>query len=101
MVDTLKQLYKGTLGTGSATLYTVPTLTTAIIKEIVLANKTVTDVATTITFDGINIVAGKKVPANDSLVIELHSIIPASAIIAGLAGVATSIDVYVSGIEVS
>lgn len=101
MADTLKQLYKGTLGTSSATLYTVPASTTAIIKEIVLANKTATDATATITFDGVNIVPAKKVPANDALVVELHSIMPTATIIAGLAGTASAIDIYVSGIEVA
>lgn len=100
MADTLKQLYKGTLTTSSATLYTVPTSTTAIIKEIILTNKTDTAATATITFDGSTIVGAKSIAANDTLVIELHSIIPAAAIIAGLAGTGSAIDIYISGIEV-
>lgn len=100
MADTLKTLYSGTLGTASATLYTVPASTTAIIKEIVLCNKTASAATATITFDGINIVNGKSIASNDTLVIELHSILATTKILAGLAGTDAAIDCFVSGIEV-
>lgn len=100
MADTLKMLAKGTLGTVSATLYTAPASTKAIVKEIVLCNKTATDATATITFDGTNVVWTKTVPLKDSLVIPLTSIIEADKIIAGLAGTTTAIDYYISGIEV-
>jgi hypothetical protein len=101
MADTLKTLYKGTLNTTSTTLYTVPASTTTIVKEIILCNKTATDTTATITFDGGSIIAGKVVPKNDTYVVELHSVLAAGKIIAGLAGAASAIDVYISGIEVT
>jgi len=100
MADTLKCLGKGTLGTSTTTLYTVPASTTAIVKEIVLCNKTASDATVTITFDGTNIISGKTVKTNDTYVIEFHSILGAGKIIAGLAGTANAIDYYISGIEV-
>ena len=100
MADTLKNLYNGTLANTSGTLYTVPASTKTILKEIVLCNKTATDATATITINGITIVGGKTVSANDSFVIEFHSIIEAGIIIAGLAGTASAIDCYISGIEV-
>lgn len=101
MADTLKTLYKGTLGTASATLYTVPLVTKGIVKEIILCNKTATDATATITFDGASIVGAKTIAAKDTLVIELHSVLEAEKIIAGLAGTVTAIDVFISGIEVA
>lgn len=101
MADTLKRLSNSTLGTSSGTLYTVPTLTKAIVKEIVLCNKTATDATATITFNGFTVVGAKTVPKNDTLVIELHTIMEAGTIIAGLAGTASAIDCYISGIEVA
>jgi len=100
MADTLKNLYKGTLGTSSATLYTVPASTATIVKEITICNKTATDATATIMFDGANIVCGKTVTKNDTYIIELHSILETGKIIAGLAGTASAIDIYISGIEV-
>lgn len=100
MADTLKNLYKGTLGTSSTTLYTVPASTKTIVKEIVLCNKTASAATATVSFGGINVVAGKSIPANDSLIIEYHSIMEAGTIIAGFAGTASTIDIYISGVEV-
>jgi hypothetical protein len=101
MADTLKKLGNGTLGNTSGTLYTVPALTTTIVKEITLCNKSGVDVTATVTFDGTNIVGAKSIAAHDTLVIELHSILEAGDIIAGLAGATTSIDYTLSGIEVA
>ncbi len=101
MTDTLKNLAKGVLGSTSAPLYTVPANTIAIVKEIILANKTAGAVTATVTFDNIIIVPAKSIPANDALVIELHSIIEAGKVIAGSAGAGASIDYYISGIEVA
>lgn len=101
MPNTPKTLASGTLGTSSTTLYTVPGSTTTIVKEIVLCNKTGSAATATITFDGKNIVAAKSIPANDTLVIPLSSVIAAGKIIAGLAGTASAIDYYISGVEVT
>jgi hypothetical protein len=100
MADTLKNLYGGTLGTSSATLYTVPASTKTILKEIILCNKTATDATATVTIDSKTIVGGKTVPKNETYLIEFHSVIEAGKIIAGLAGTASAIDIYISGIEV-
>lgn len=100
MADTLKRLGKGTLGTSSTTLYTVPASTKTILKEIILCNKTATDATVTVVIDGATVIGGKTVAKNDTYVIEFHSIIEAGITITGLAGTATSIDYYLSGIEV-
>lgn len=99
MADTVKKLYGGTLGTGSGTLYTA-TGCKAIVTEIILANKTSSAVTATITYDGITIIGAKSIPANDSLVIKLNSVIEITKIIAGLAGTGSAIDIWISGIEI-
>ena len=101
MADVLKTLYSGTLGTSSTTLYTVPASTTTIIKQITLANKTASAATATITFDGMNIVPAKSIPANDALIVPLYSVLGAGKIIAGLAGTASAIDCTICGVEVS
>lgn len=93
-------IYNGTLGTANATLATVPTAKTYIIKEITLANKTAAAATATIKFDGVNIVPAKSVGANDALVVDLSSVITATKLIEGLAGTASAIDVRISGLEV-
>lgn len=101
MINSPKRLGRGTLTAGSVNLYTVPAATTAIIKELILCNKTAGAVTVTITFDGINIINAKSIAANDTLVIALSSVLAATLIIAGLASAATSIDYYISGVEVA
>lgn len=101
MADVLKKLASGTLGTANATLYTAPAATQAIVKNIVLTNKTGTAATATIKFDGINIAAAHSIAAYDSLVIPMTHIIEATKLIEGLAGTVTAIDYYISGIEVS
>ena len=100
MADTLKRLAGGTLTNTSATLYTAPASTTTIIKELVLCNKTAAAVTATIAFNSVNVVCGKSIAANDSLVIPFTSIVHATNAITGLAGSNSAIDYYISGIEV-
>lgn len=100
MADTLKNLGKGTLSDSSGTLYTAPAATKVIVKEIVLCNKTASAATATLTFDGANVINARSIDAHDSLIIELHSIIEPTKLIAGLAGTAAAIDYYISGIEV-
>ena len=49
MATTQKMLYRGVLGTSSATLYTVPGSTSTIITSIVVTNYTATDATVTLT----------------------------------------------------
>jgi hypothetical protein len=101
MADTLKMLGKGTLGTSSGTLYTAPSATKVIIKEMSLCNKTASAATATILFDGVNICADHSIAANDTLLLPMHHIIEATKLITGLAGTGSAIDYYISGIEVA
>ena len=88
----------GTLGTSTTTLYTATGK--AIVKEIVLCNKTGSAASATILFDGKTIVGGKSIANNDTIVIPLSSVIEAGKTITGSASVATTLDYYFSGVEV-
>jgi hypothetical protein len=101
MPDVLKRLYTGTLGTTSADLYTVPVSTKTVITEVVLANKTIGAVTATILIGTEKIVPDKSIPANDALVIKLHTIMESGEVIKGLAGSSASIDCRISGVEVT
>ena len=100
MADTLKQLAKGTLADSNATIYTTPASTTAIVKSIILCNKTSSDATATIKLDGTNVVAAHNIPANDSLPLQLTAILETGDLIEGLSGTTDAIDYYISGIEV-
>lgn len=93
-----KNLYAGTLGTSSTSLYNASNKT--LVKEIIICNKTATAATATITFDGKTIIGGKSIAANDTLIVPLNSIVEATKAITGLAGTASAIDCYISGVEV-
>jgi hypothetical protein len=100
-MDTLKQIAKGTLADTQGTLYTTPAGTTAIVRSIIIANPTSTDEQATVMFDGVNIVPGHTVPANDTLTLDLTSVLEENMLIEGSASTASSLDYYISGIEVT
>jgi len=103
MADTFKKLYNGTLGTSSATLYTVPSDTITVVTEIIICNRNSSGNPTyvTLTFDSTNVIYQKTVVGKDTIVIKTNTILEASDIIAGLAETATSIDVCISGVEMT
>lgn len=95
-----KRLYKGTLGTGSITLYTVPIGVNAIVKNIVITNKA--DIPTTITLivGGTEIIYQHMVPSKATIMIDNTLVINSSENITAIAGSASAINIYVTGIEV-
>lgn len=100
MADTLKQMYKNTLGTVSSALYTVPVSTTTIMKEIILTNKTGTNQTVTIDIGGTQIISGLTIPPGNPYKETYYTVIPAGTSINGLASLGASIDCTISGVEV-
>lgn len=101
MASTEVRIYRGTLGTSSTTLGTVPASKKWIITEIWLANKTGTATTATITLGGTTLVPAKQIPANDALPIPCKTLALASEVIAGFAGAGSAIDCVISGVEVT
>jgi len=100
MANTFKVLFRGAAATSSATLYTVPALTTTLINSIVVTNTSGSQQTFTMTLNGVSIATAVTVPANDSVLIEPKQILPAGQILAGLAS-ATSVNFHISGLEIS
>lgn len=100
MADTLKKLCSGTLSTTAGTLYTASTSVQAIVKCISLCNKSTSAATASVLFDGVNIICGHSIAANDSLSIPVTHIVEPSKLITGLAGTSSVVDYYFSGIEV-
>ena len=101
MADTLKNLANGVLETTEATLYTVPANTKTIVKSIILCNSTASSATVTIKFAGTPVISGYTVNANETLTIQITGVLEAGATISGLAGTASAINYYISGIEVA
>lgn len=94
-----KLMYNGTLGISGAILYTAPA-SGAIVKEIIVCNRTNADATANLTYNGQTyILPARMIPANDTLILALSTVIPASATIQGAAGTTSAIDVIISGVE--
>jgi ATP-dependent protease ClpP protease subunit len=107
---TTKQLAAVTgLTASAATLYTVPASTTTTVKTILLANYTATDRSVTLYLvpsggtaaDGNAILKQVNIPANTTTTIDTAIIMPTGAFLSGLASVTSSINVHISGVEIS
>jgi hypothetical protein len=107
---TTKQLAAVTgLTASAATLYTVPTSTTTTVKTILLSNYTATDRSVTLYLvpsggtaaNGNKILGEINVPANTTTTIDTAIMMPAGAFLSGLASVTTSVNIHISGVEIS
>jgi len=99
---TNKRLAAGTLSDSNATLYTVPTSTTTIVKSLILCNTTAAAVTVTLKLNGIEIMSGKSLAANETYMLSsLDQIIGAAELIEGSASAASAIKYYISGKEVT
>jgi hypothetical protein len=92
MPTTTKALARGAFATGSTTLYTVPSATTAVVTNIVITNtagSAGTSLATTVS-----------VAANSITTIDLKQVLSATQTITGQAS-ATTINYHISGVEIA
>jgi len=99
MAATPTLFYRGAAATSSATLYTVPASTTAVLTDIVVSNTSSSQQYVTMTVDGVNILPTVPISANTVITIQPKTVIPTGDIVAGYA---TSADVklHVSGVEI-
>jgi hypothetical protein len=101
MANTPKVLFRGAATTTlTTTLYTVPSGTTTIVTDIVVANTTNSAGNFTIALDGVEIASGIAIASRDSTVISLKQVLAATKTITGGAG-ATTINFSISGVEIS
>jgi hypothetical protein len=100
MATTSKALARGAFGTSSATLYTVPSATTAVVTNIVIANTAGSAGTFTLSLDGVSMATTVSIPANSITTIDLKQVLSAADVIAGQAS-ATSINYHISGVEIA
>lgn len=101
MTATPKALSRGLLTNSSATLYTVPALTTTIVTNIVLANTSASAVPVTLALDGVVLVPAVSVAANTTTVIDLRQPLATTKLITGFAGTTAVIACHIAGSEVT
>jgi hypothetical protein len=100
MATTSKALARGAFATSSATLYTVPSATTAVVTNIVITNTATSAGTFTLSLDGVSMATTVSVAANSITTIDLKQVLEAADVIAGQAS-ATSINYHISGVEIA
>lgn len=100
MAVTSKALARTAAATSSTTLYTVPSATTAVVTNIVIANTGASAYTWTMTFDGVSIGTSVSIAANSTTVIDMKQVLAATKIIAGSAS-NTAVTFHISGVEIA
>jgi hypothetical protein len=100
MATTSKALARTAAATSSATLYTVPSSTTTVVTNIIVANTASSTATYTLSLDGVALASGTTIAANDTVVIDLKQTLATTKIIAGFAS-ATTVNFHISGVEIS
>jgi hypothetical protein len=100
MATTSKALARGAFATSSATLYTVPSATTAVVTNIVITNTAGTAGTFTLSLAGVSMATTVAVAANSIVTIDIKQVLSATQVIAGQAS-ATSINYHISGVEIA
>jgi hypothetical protein len=100
MATTTKALFRGAASTSSTTLYTVPSATTAVVTNIVIANPTSSAVTASLLLDNIDLVGSVSVAANSSAFFDLKQVLATTKTIKGSAS-STSVDFHISGVEIA
>lgn len=97
------------LPSSASALYEVPALTQTIVKQILVANTTATDLSATLYFvaDGDSPSSSNAmfpevvVSANSTLSVDIKSVLPIASSIHGMASASASLNIHISGVEVS
>jgi hypothetical protein len=100
MAVTSKALARTAAATSSATLYTVPSATTAVVTNIVICNPTTSAATASILLDDIDLLGSVALAANSSAFFDLKQVLATTKTIKGLAS-STSVDFHISGVEIS
>jgi hypothetical protein len=100
MATTTKTMARGAAATTSATLYTVPSSTTAVVTNIVVTNSAATAGTFTITLDGVDLFKTTAIAANSTAMFDLKQVLTTTKIIAGFAS-ATTVNFHISGVEIA
>ncbi len=100
MATVSKALFRGAAATSSTTLYTVPSATTAVVTNILIANTAATAATFDLSLDDVQIANDVAISANDCITIDLKQVLAANKTIKGLA-TATTVNFHISGVEIA
>jgi len=100
MAVTSKTLARTAAATSSTTLYTVPSATTTVVTDIVVANTDAASATFTISLNGVVFANTVTVGGNDSTIIQVKQPLAATQTITGLAS-ATTVNFHIGGVEIA
>jgi hypothetical protein len=100
MATVTKALARTAAATSSATLYTVPAATTAVITNIAVCNTAGSAGTFTLLLDDIDLHTTTAIAANTTVYIDLKQVLATTKTIKGFAS-AVTIDFHISGVEIS
>lgn len=95
-----KVLARVAASTSSATLYTTPSGSTAVVTNIVICNPTTTAVTASVLLNDIDLLGSVAIAANTTFSFDLKQVLPATQTIKALAST-TAVDFHISGVEIS
>lgn len=100
MATTTKQMYRGAASLTSATLYTVPSATSAVVSNIIVTNTAATAGTFTLNLNGTALFTAVPIAANTTAMFDLKQVLATTQTISGLAS-ATSVNFHISGVEIA
>ena len=100
MATTSKALVRAAAATSVATLYTVPSSTTAVITNIAVANTAGSAGSFTLLLDDVDLHTTTAIAANTTVYIDLKQVLAQNKTIKGFAS-AVTIDFHISGVEIA
>lgn len=100
MATTSKVLFRGAASTTTATLYTTPAATTAVVTNLVVCNPTASAITATVLLNDIELLGSVSVAANSTAFFDLKQVLAATQTIKGSAS-STSADFHISGVEIN
>jgi hypothetical protein len=100
MATTSKQMFIGAASVSDTSLYTVPSSTTSVVTEIVVANTAGTAATFTLNLKGTAIAGSTAIAANSTTVIDIKQVLNATETITGSAS-ATTVKFFISGVEIA
>ena len=100
MATVTKALARTAAATSSATLYTVPAATTAVITNIAVCNTAASAGTFTLLLDDVDLHTTTAISANSTVYIDLKQVLAENKTIKGFAS-AVTIDFHISGVEIA
>jgi len=100
MATTTKQMARTAASLTSATLYTVPSSTTAVVSNIIVTNTSSSAQTFTLNLNGSALFTAVPIAANSTALFDLKQVLTTTQTITGLAS-ATSVNFHISGVEIA